>query len=279
MSARAILALSAACVLLASAAAPVPAMGAPEQQQQSPLQDQGSSPNYRSTITSISPSTRGLGLQVLQFSDRLLLRNQTGRTVSIEGYEGEPYARIRPDGTVEVNKRAPAYYLNQSFYGNVTVPASASPTAAPQWSVVDRTGQFEWHDHRIHWMSPALPPQVKDKGERTLIFDWHVPIVVGAQKGSVAGQLFWTPNSSSAPVAAIVVGAAIVVLGLLFVLGVRRRRSPRHAAVGVGAGGFGGEARGGAGATPSVSRPGPAGAGEGAGEKASEEASGHREAW
>ena len=138
------------------------------EQSQSPLSDQGSSPNYRSTITSISPHAPGLSLQVLQFSDRLQLRNHTGRAVSIEGYEGEPYARIQPSGTVEVNTRSPAYYLNQSFYGNVTVPSSASASAPPHWKIVDRTGQFEWHDHRIHWMSPTLPPQVKDKGKRTL---------------------------------------------------------------------------------------------------------------
>jgi hypothetical protein len=207
---------------VAAAAAPV-AVGA--EQSQSPLNDQGSSPNYRSTITSVSPSVPGLSLQVLQFSDRLQLRNRSGRTVTIEGYEGEPYARVQANGTVEVNKRSPAYFLNQSFFGNVTVPPSASAKAKPQWTLVDRTGQFEWHDHRIHWMSPVLPPQVKDKAKRTLIFDWHVPIAVGGQKGSVAGQLFWTPQSSNAPVAAIVIGVAIVVLGLLLVLVTRRRRA------------------------------------------------------
>jgi hypothetical protein len=218
---RAIIVLLACCGCTIAAA---PALAATTDQQQNPLNDQGSSPNYRSTITSISPTTPGLHLQVLQFSDRLLLRNETGRTVSIDGYEGEPYARVQANGTVEVNTHSPAYYLNQSFYGDVTVPSFASATAAPHWQVVDRTGQFEWHDHRIHWMSPVAPAKVKDKGKRTLIFDWRVPIAVGASRGTVAGQLYWTPNSSSAPVAAIVVGAAIVVLGLLLVIVVRRRR-------------------------------------------------------
>ncbi len=226
---RSIRSLLAICALAAGTAAAAlvggaqPASGATEQAQ-SPLNDQGSSPNYRSLITAVSPAVPGVSLQVLQFSDRLQLRNRSGRTVTIEGYEGEPYARVLADGTVEVNKRSPAYFLNQSFYGNVTVPASASAKAAPEWTVVDRTGQFEWHDHRIHWMSPALPPQVKDKGKRTLIFDWHVPIAVGAQRGTVAGQLYWTPEASSAPVAAIALGAAIVVLGLALVLVTRRRR-------------------------------------------------------
>jgi hypothetical protein len=239
---RSIKALLAACALAAVGLVAVPgfvatrALAASEQAQ-NPLNDQGSSPNYRSLITSVSPSVPGLSLQVLQFSDRLQLQNRSERTVTIDGYEGEPYARVQPNGTVEVNKDSPAYYLNQSFYGNVTVPAFASPTAPPKWTVVDRTGQFEWHDHRIHWMSPTLPPQVKDKGKRTLIFDWHVPIAVGASKGAVAGQLFWTPEASDAPVAAIVIGVAILVLGLLLVLVMRRRRARPQRPPGAGGGG------------------------------------------
>jgi hypothetical protein len=250
VSRRLISALLGACVLTlgsvtvaegASAGETPSGAGEAGAQQQNPLNDQGSSPNYRSVIASVSPAVPGLSLQVLQFSDRLQLTDRSGRTVTVYGYQGEPYARVLADGAVEVNTRSPAYYLNQSFYGNVTVPASASPSAPPHWIVVDRTGQFEWHDHRIHWMSPALPPQVKDKGKRTLIFDWQVPIAVGASKGNVDGQLFWTPESSKAPTGAFVVGGIIVVLGLLLVLFVRRRRS--RSAVDVGGGATGGSGR------------------------------------
>jgi hypothetical protein len=216
---RPVVALGAILLALSLAS---PAWG---EQQQNPFNDQGSSPDYRSQIVSVAPEAPGLSLQILQFSDRLLLTNRTGRTVTVEGYQGEPYARVLADGTVQVNTRSPAYYLNQSFYGDVTVPASASPTAAPRWTTVDRTGQFEWHDHRIHWMSPLLPPQVKDKSRRTLIFDWHVPVQVGAQRGAIAGQLFWTPESSSTPTGAIAALVAIVVFGVLLVVVVRRRRS------------------------------------------------------
>ena len=76
-------------------------------------------------------------------------------------------------------------------------------------------------------MSPVPPSKVKDKSKRTLIFDWRVPIAVGASNGAVAGQLYWTPNASSAPVATIVIGALIVVFGLLLVVFVRRRGQRR----------------------------------------------------
>jgi hypothetical protein len=199
---------------------------APVKESGSPINDQGSNYNYRSNITRVIPSTPGVSLQVLEFADRLLLTNHSGQTVTVYGYQGEPYARVLADGTVQLNTRSPAYYLNQNFYANVNVPPSASPTATPQWTVIDRTGQLEWHDHRIHWMSPALPPQVKDKGKRTKIFNWQVPIQVGASKGTVNGELFWTPESGTkTPTGAIVALAVIALLGLLFVLFIRRRRS------------------------------------------------------
>lgn len=207
----------------------------------SPIEDQGSSYDYRSYITSVTPDASGLSLQVLEFADRLLLTNHTGKTVTIYGYEGEPYARVLANGAAEQNERSPATYLNTNFYGQVSVPAYADASATPRWQVIDRTGQFEWHDHRIHWMSPVPPAWVKNTGKRTLIFDWHVPIAVGVRKGYVNGQLFWTPESSKASPVVIVLGVAIALLGLAFVVFVRRRRGRADAvsaaaAVGVGGG-------------------------------------------
>jgi hypothetical protein len=214
-----------------------PSTQAPVKESGSPIADQGSNFDYRSYISSISPGTPGLDVEVLAFADRLLLRNHTGRTVTIYGYSGEPYARVLADGTAEQNVRSPAVYLNTNFYADVTVPPSASTGATPKWVVVDRTGQFEWHDHRIHWMSPVTPPQVKDKGRRTKIFDWSVPIAVGAQRGAVSGQLFWVPESSKAPTGAIVTLVLIVAASIAFVLFVRRRRARDVAPVAVAPGG------------------------------------------
>jgi hypothetical protein len=200
-----------------------------------PINDQGSSYEYRSNITGVTPSVPGLSFQVLEFADRILLTNHTGRTVTIYGYEGEPYARVLANGTVEQNERSPATYLNTNFYAQVTVPPSASASDPPKWQVIDRTGQFEWHDHRIHWMSPVPPAKVKNKSQRTLIFNWQVPIAVGTTKGAIAGQLYWTPESSKAPLGVIILGVAIVLAGLLFVLFVRRRRARTAPAGGEGA--------------------------------------------
>jgi hypothetical protein len=197
----------------------------PTRESGNPINDQGSSFHYRTYITSITPKFPGLSVEVLEFADRLLLRNNTGQTVTVYGYSGEPYARLQPSGAAQQNSRSPAVYLNTNFYANVTVPASASATAPAQWVTIDRTGQFEWHDHRIHWMSPVTPPQVKDKGKRTKIFAWSVPIKIGTQAGAINGELFWVPENSSAPKGAIVALIVVVVAGALIVLLVRRRRS------------------------------------------------------
>jgi hypothetical protein len=207
-------AIVAATALLALAAAPAASA------------HQGN-PNYRSVIDRVTPSVKGLELQVLNFDDRLELQNDTQVPVVVQGYEGEPYARLLPDGTVQVNKRSSAYYLNNDRTGTEKVPASANPNAAPQWQVVDKAGRFQWHDHRIHWMGTGIPPQVKDhQGERTKVYDWNVPLQVGTQKGRIAGTLWWQPKpGGGVPVAAIIGLAAMALLGLLAVVVVRRRRA------------------------------------------------------
>ena len=205
------------------------------QESGNPINDQGSNYNYRSYVTSVVPHVPGLSLEVLEFADRLILTNHSGRTVTVYGYQEEPYARVLANGVVQLNTRSPAYYLNQNFYGQVAVPPSASPQAPPHWVTVDRTGQLEWHDHRIHWMSPIPPAKVKDKSKRTLIFQWQVPIQVGAHKGTVDGNLFWVPlGNSTAPTAAILALVAIVLIGLLVVLLMRKRRAGRPPGAGPG---------------------------------------------
>ncbi len=225
MSRRSTLALPAVPALLCALAAGT-AMGAQPATNESgsPINDQGSSYHYRTYITSITPKVPGLSVEVLEFADRLLLRNNTGKVVTVYGYSGEPYARVLPGGTAEQNIHSPAVYLNTNFYAEATVPASASATAVPKWEAVDKTGQFEWHDHRIHWMSPVTPPEVKDTSKRTKIFDWAVPIKVGTVPGVIKGELFWVPESSNASSGAIIALIVIVVAGFVLVFVVRRKR-------------------------------------------------------
>jgi hypothetical protein len=182
-------------------------------------------PNYRSVIDQVTPKIPGVRLQVLNLDDRLELQNTSGKTVLVRGYQGEPYARILGDGTVQVNHNSPAFYLNDSRTSTGKVPANAVPGAKPDWQVVDRAGRFQWHDHRIHWMSTIMPKQVTDKAKRTKVFDWKIPVQVGSTNASVNGTLFWAgTGGGGAPVGAYAGLAVLALLGLGSVLVVRRRR-------------------------------------------------------
>jgi hypothetical protein len=183
-------------------------------------------PNFRSEVRSLTPAIDGIDVQVVNFDDSLQLTNRSGRTVIVKGYRGEPYVRIAADGTVAVNHRSPSYYLNDDRYAEgVTVPRDATPKAIPDWQTVDRTGQFAWHDHRIHWMARSLPPQVKDEGRRTKIFDWKVPLRIGDRPADVAGSLLWVGKTGGGfPVGAAISLAAVALAGAGLVFVVRRRR-------------------------------------------------------
>lgn len=182
------------------------------------------SPNYRSTVRSIQPAVPGLKAQVLSYDDRLELINRSSQDVEVRGYDGEPYARLLGDGTVEVNTRSPSYYLNQDRYGQGEIPPTANAKASPQWDVVDKTGRFEWHDHRIHFMSKSTPNQVKDKGKRTKVFDWRVPIEAGGRPVRLKGDLYWVPSPGGIPRGALLALGAFVFASIFFVEVVRRRR-------------------------------------------------------
>jgi hypothetical protein len=207
-----LLACTAAAALLAFAGAPLASA------------HQGN-PNFRSVIDRIAPATPGVRLQVLNYDDRLELTNRSSDPVTVIGYDGEPYARVLADGTVEVNLRSPATYLNDDRYAQVQVPPTASAKAAPQWKVLDRTGRFEWHDHRIHYMAKGIPVAVKDTKLRTKVFDWRVPVKVGPRDGAISGTLWWQPPSGGAPVAAFVAFGALALLAVGAVLVARRRRA------------------------------------------------------
>jgi hypothetical protein len=183
-------------------------------------------PRYDSVLT--GAGVQGLKVQVLNYGDRLLIQNRTGTTVTIMGYEDEPYARLLPDGTVQVNEHSPATFLNNDPYGNATVPKSADPKAAPVWRTLEGDGRFETHDHRIHWMSPnAIPKQVTDQAVRTKIFDWSVPVEVGERRAAITGTLFWRGKDAAGgmPTGMIAGLGALVLASLALVVVVRRRRA------------------------------------------------------
>jgi hypothetical protein len=183
----------------------------------------GGALGFRSSVTGLTPDVPGVTVQVLDYDDRLVLRNETGKPLVIEGYEGEPYLAFR-DGQVLRNARSPATYLNDDRFGAVEVPERADPKASPEWEEVAQKEEYEWHDHRIHWMTDSLPPKVAEaKDEPHHVFDWNVPGTLDGKRFAIAGSLDYEPPPSGN--ATLLVGAAaVVLLGGAGVVLLRRRR-------------------------------------------------------
>ena len=167
------------------------------------------SPNFLSQINEVTPAARRRRRRGPQ-PRRPAAAAQRRRPApcSIEGYDGEPYARIEPDGTVSVNTDSKAYYINEERDGQVAVPDGVDGKGEPQWEEVSRTGRFEWHDHRMHWMSEDDPEEVKDKDVRTKIYDWKVPIAVDGRAGRSPARCSGRRVPSSGPPLPLIIAFA-----------------------------------------------------------------------
>jgi hypothetical protein len=180
-------------------------------------------PHYRSVVKTVTPATKGIDVSIVNFDDSLLLINKSGKDVTILDYKEKPYAQVLADGTVKVNTASEAYYLNEDRLGETPVPTDLPAT--PRWKQLSKSGRFEWHDHRAHWMGTGDPPQLKDKSVATHIDDWRVPVEIGATKGTIAGTLTWVPlDEGGLPLGAIFAFAALIILLCIAVIVVRRRR-------------------------------------------------------
>jgi hypothetical protein len=172
--------------------------------------------DFASRITSVTPQVHGFRVDIIGGDSFLRLVADRGTDIVVQGYAQEPYLRFRPDGTVQENRRSPATYLNAKRFG-ATAPATADPTAPPDWKTVATDGQYAWHDHRAHWMSPQ-PPVGHRRGDE--VQSSTVPINVNGTPVKIAVATTWLPEPSRLPLA---IGAAIG--GVLVLLTIAWRRS------------------------------------------------------
>jgi hypothetical protein len=162
--------------------------------------------NVASHITGITPPTPAIQASVLGGNAYLRLKVRPGTTVTVLGYENEPYIKIDADGTVEQNTRSKTTYLSRTLTGRVTIPATADDTAAPAWHAVASGGVYAWHDHRIHWMAGGTPPAPQD---------WQVGLQVDGTPVSINGRYaaVTAPNRAVWWAVLLVVGVGVAALG------------------------------------------------------------------
>ena len=182
--------------------------------------------NYRSQIVYVE----GLGIvevEIVGGDAFVRMTTEEGMMIEVLGYEGEEYIRFDPDGTVVVNQRSPATYLNDDRYANVELPAEADAAAVPRWETVSTDGTYSWHDHRTHWMSPTPPASVlaTDGQETVQIFDWILPLRVNGSAGRIVGTLTWIPSTTALP------WFALTVVTLMAVAAITLRMHPLSQAV------------------------------------------------
>ena len=149
----------------------------------------------------------------------------------MKGYEDEPYLRFLPNRVVEENLRSPSKYANEDRYALTPLPPQANSDATPKWKPVSRDGSYRWFDHRIHSMEKGTPPQVKDEGVRTKIFDWRVPMTVGGapvRRGRHArvGAGGLVRQRRPALLVALAAAGVLLLAALAFLLGAARARAP-----------------------------------------------------
>lgn len=165
--------------------------------------------DYRSEVTSVEPPAPGVEVEVVGGDGFLQVAVDEGHTLEVPGYSGEPYIRVRDDGTVQENQASAATFLNQSRDGT-DLDRSFDPEAEPVWQTVATDGRWAWHDHRIHYMGQGTPA-----GARTAEgVPWEVPMAVDGTDVVVSGDYRLLGSPSPLPwLLGAVVLAALVVLG------------------------------------------------------------------
>lgn len=185
--------------------------------------------DYESLLGAPEPAavTKGVEVRMLDQDSQVELVNRSGRTVVVLGYEGEPYARVAPDGTVSVNVRAPSAPESNDRWGHTVAKGTEDAAAAPRWVRTGGDGVLRWFDKRTHHRGYGPPPEVVDRARRTKIRDYRIPIIVGGEPAVIPGTLYWRGDPPFPALTAISWLAAGGTAALLVAVMLGRRRWAR----------------------------------------------------
>jgi hypothetical protein len=207
---------------LALSVAPVPASAHPS----------GSNPDaayYQADLAEITPARPDVVVRVDPRGEWIDLTYTGDTEVVVLGYTGEPYLRVTATTTAE-NLVSQTTYLNKAMFADIPT-SGRTASAAPTWQPIDGAGTVRWHDHRIHWMGQARPPNVAaDPTRRHLVGTWVVHAVAGTVPFDIRGTLNWIGKPNGLPLRTWLI---LALANLPFVIGaiVWRLRRPRHVGV------------------------------------------------
>jgi hypothetical protein len=176
-----------------------------------------SATNFHTNLTSVTPPLPGLEVKVIESGSRLQVENHSGKEIIVVGYKDEPFLRIGPDGVFQ-NKLSTTTYISKSRQGQEPPEAALKAKVGDtDWEKVSSDPVARWHDHRIHWMLPTNPPEVRnDPGKRHVVnAEWIVPLRQGSEAIALKGNLVWEPGPSALPWYGLIVAlvALVVVVG------------------------------------------------------------------
>jgi hypothetical protein len=169
--------------------------------------------NTEAVVSSVSPQLPDSVLIDIVGTDTFVRVRSDGHNVTIPGYEQEPYIEFSDTNVVRVNVNSITYQLNQTRYGS-DVPEIT--TDEVEWETVSTSGEYMWHDHRVHWMSQKPPATMNDDG---LIQTWVIPLIVDGQDVTVSGELYLRDAASRLWWG---IGAVVLVLAVMLSLVQRR---------------------------------------------------------
>jgi hypothetical protein len=169
--------------------------------------------DYRTRIIAVTPRMAGLHARYVADGSRLELRNDSGRTIEVLGYQGEPMLQVRPNGVWQ-NTRAPSLYVDKL---GVAINPATDPHAEPHWQQISDRPLARWQDHRALWHGNPPPPVRADPTHAHRVSNWRVPLRDGATSLAITGTLDWVPPPQPGTwwLLVLVVAATISILGLV----------------------------------------------------------------
>lgn len=171
--------------------------------------------NYQTVLAPLSPALKGVRIEPVDLGSQLELTNVGEKSVTVLGYEGEPYLRVGPAGVFR-NRLSPATYANTTRNAQGAIPSYADASKPPEWIKISSNDWARWHDHRAHWMGTQEPPKVRaEPGREQVVQKIRIELRRGKETSVALGVVRWVPGSSILPgltgaliLAAIVTGAS-----------------------------------------------------------------------